>query len=51
MLEEIGALLEIKGEIAGDEAARPGDDDQIILFQGRVFFYDAFLFLHKLILG
>jgi hypothetical protein len=30
-------FLEIKREVAGDESARAGDDDQIILLQGRPF--------------
>ena len=40
-------LLEIKGEVAGDESARAGDDDQIVLLQRGVLFHDAFLLLHK----
>ena len=35
-------FLEIQGQVAGDESARAGDDDQIILLQRRVFFHDSF---------
>ena len=38
-------LLEIQGEVAGDEAARAGDDNQIILLQRGVLFHNAFSFL------
>ena len=44
-------LLEIQGEVAGDESARAGDDDQVILLQRRVFFYNAFLVFHNIFVG
>ena len=37
-------LLEIQGQVAGDEAAGAGDDDQIVLLQRRVFFNESFCF-------
>ena len=40
-------LFEIKREVAGDETARAGDDDQIVLLQRSILFYGPFLLLHK----
>ena len=38
---------EIQGEVAGDESAGAGDDDQVVLFQWGVFFNESFCF-HKI---
>ena len=37
-------LLEIQGEVAGNESTRASDDNQVILLQRRVFFHDSFMF-------
>ena len=37
-------VLEVEGEVAGDKAARAGDDDQVILLQGWIFFNKSFCF-------
>ena len=37
-------FCEIQCEVARDEPARAGDDNQIILLQGRIFFDKSFLF-------
>jgi hypothetical protein len=41
-------LLEIQGQVAGNETAGTGDDNQVVLFQGSVLFHDSFLLLHDL---
>ena len=40
-------FLEVQRKIAADEAARTSNDDQIVLFRGRAFFYESFGVFHK----
>ena len=42
-------VLEIQREVAGDESARAGDDDQIVLLQRGVLFHDSLFSRHKCI--
>ena len=44
-------FLEVPGEVAGDEATGAGDDDQVIFFEGGVFFDQSFGFVHRSGLG
>ena len=40
-------LREVKREVAGDKAARASNDNQVVLLEGRIFFNQSLLFLHK----
>ena len=43
-------FVEIAGQVAADESAGAGDDDQIVLLQRRVLFNESFFVFHKFIL-